>query len=57
MSGFRSRLRQMFCRHEYEPRMLHGFLVVDGWLERPEVLVCRRCGKRIDPGSRRRMLS
>ena len=45
-----NKLRQLFCRHEYEKLFVpHGYAIADGkdihqWLYR-----CRKCGKQILP--------
>lgn len=45
VTDLKTRMRQLFCRHEYEEKTLNGFRVVDGWFRRVTVLECRKCGK------------
>lgn len=39
------KIKQLFCKHDYEKVALPGFLVVDGWFQQVYILRCKKCGK------------
>lgn len=47
------KLKQLFCRHEWECKPTGGFRIdKDGWYVTAYVYTCRKCGKKTykDPG-------
>lgn len=40
-----TRIKQFFCKHDYERVPLAGLLVVDGWFHPVYILRCKKCGK------------
>lgn len=45
MGSIKTLVKQLFCKHEFERKALHGFMVQDGWLSTPVVLECKKCGE------------
>lgn len=36
---------QRFCKHEFEEKRIHGYIVDDDWIVPPVIKVCKKCGK------------
>ena len=42
------KIKQLFCKHSFEKYyVMHGFRVVDGWIERVYDYRCPKCGKQM----------